>query len=45
MKEDFVFQENENYNLRSVTHLANRSITAHTAHFGNDAITNLEPKV
>ena len=43
MKEDFAFQENENYNLRSVTHLANRNV--HTAHFGNDAITNLEPKV
>ena len=43
MKEVFIFQENENYNLRSGTHLPNRNI--HTAHSGTDTITNLEPKV
>ena len=42
MKEIFIFQENENYSFRSGTHLTNRNI--HTAHFGNDTITNLEPK-
>ena len=39
MKEVFIFQENENYNLTSGTHLINRNI--HTAHFGTDTITNL----
>ena len=43
MKEVFIFQENENYNLRSGTHLMNRNI--HTAHFGTDTITNLGPKI
>ena len=43
MKEIFIFQENENYNLRSGTHLMNRNI--HTAHFGTDTITNLGPKI
>ena len=43
MKEVFIFQENENYNLRSGTHLTNRNI--HTAHFGTDTITNLGPKI
>ena len=41
MNEDFIFQENENYDLRSGTHLANRNM--HTAHFGTDSITNLGP--
>ena len=43
MKEVLIFQENENYNLRSGTHLMN--INIHTSHFGNDTITNLEPKI
>ena len=43
MKEVFVFQENENYDLRSGTHLANRNM--HTTHFETDAITNLGPKL
>ena len=43
LKEVFIFQENENYNLRSGTHLMNRNI--HTAHFGTDTITNLGPKI
>ena len=43
MKEVFIFQENENYNLRSGTHLMNRNI--HTVHFGTDTITNLGPKI
>ena len=42
MKEVFIFHENENYNLRSGTHLMNRNIYA--AHFGTDTITNLGPK-
>ena len=37
MKDFFIFQENEHYNLRSGTHLMNRNI--HTVHFGTD--TNL----
>ena len=41
MNEDFIFQENENYDLRSGTHLANRNM--HTAHFGTDSINNLGP--
>ena len=43
MKEVFVFQENENYDFRSGTHLANSNM--HTAHFGTGAITNLGPKL
>ena len=43
MKEVFIFQENENYNLRSGTHLTNTNI--HTAHFGTDTLTNLGPKI
>ena len=39
----FIFQENENYNLRSGTHLMNRNI--HTTYFGTDTITNLGPKI
>ena len=37
MKEVFIFQENQNYNLRSGTHLMYRNI--HIAHFGTDTIT------
>ena len=36
MKEVYVFQENENYNIRRGTHLANRNM--HTAHFGTGTI-------
>ena len=43
MKDVFIFQENENYNLRSDTNLTNRNI--HRAHFGTGTITNLEPKI
>ena len=43
MKQVFVFQENENYDLRCGTHLANRNM--HTAHIGTDTITNLRPKL
>ena len=43
MKEVFILQENENYNLRSGRHLTNRNI--HVAHFENDTITNLGPKI
>ena len=43
MKEVFIFQENENYNLRSGTHLTN--INIHTPHFGTDTITNLGRKI
>ena len=43
MKAVFVFQENENCDLSSGTHLANRNM--HTAHFGTDTITNLGPKL
>ena len=43
MEEAFIFQQNENYNLKSGTHLMNRNI--HTAHFGTDTITNLGPKI
>ena len=39
----FIFQENENYNLKSGTHVTNRNI--HTPHFGTDNITNLGPKI
>ena len=38
MKEVFISQENENYNLRNGIHLMNRNI--HTTHFGTDTITN-----
>ena len=39
----FIFQENNNYNLRGGTHLVNRNI--HTVHFGTDTATDLEPKI
>ena len=43
VKKDFVFQENENYDLRSGTALANKNL--HTEYFGTDTITNLGPKL
>ena len=43
MKQVFVFQENENYNLRSGTHLVNRNM--HIAHFETDTIINLGLKL
>ena len=43
MKAIFIFQENENYNLKSGTHPMNRNI--HTAHFETDTITNLGRKI
>ena len=43
MKVVFVFQENENYNLKSCTYLLNRNV--HTVHFGTVTITNLGPKL
>ena len=43
MKEVFVSQKNENYNLRCGTHLTSRNI--YTAHFGTNTITNLGPKI
>ena len=43
MKQVFLFQENENYNLRSGTHLVNRNM--HIAHFETDTIINLGPKL
>ena len=43
MKKIIVFQENENYDLRSDAHPVSNSID--TAHFGTNTITNLGPKV
>ena len=43
MKEVFILQKNENYNLMSGTHLTNKNI--HMTHFGTDTITNLGPKI
>ena len=43
IKEVFIFQGNENDNLRSGTHLTDRNI--HIVHFGTDTITNLGPKI
>ena len=43
MDEDFNFQENESYNLRSGIHLASRNM--HTAHFGTDTVSSLGPKL
>ena len=39
----FCFQENENYDLRSGTHLPNRIM--HTAHFGSENLTNFVSKL
>ena len=43
MKQVFIFQENENYNLVSGTYLTNWNI--HAAHFGIDTVTNLGSKI
>ena len=43
MNEIFNFQETKSYNLRSGIYLASRNI--HTAHFGNDTIFSLGPKL
>ena len=43
VKEVFVSQENEHYNLSSGRYLVKRHM--HTAHFGTEAITNLGPKL
>ena len=43
MNEDFNFQENERYNLRSGVRLASRYM--HTVHFGTDTIPSLGPKL
>ena len=43
MKEVCIFQENENYDFKSGTHLTNRNM--HAVHFGTLTITNLGPKL
>ena len=43
IKKVFIFQENENNDLRSGRRLANRNM--HTAHFGTKTIINLGPKL
>ena len=43
MNEDFNFQENESYNLRSGIHLAMRNM--HTANSGTDTVSSLGPKL
>ena len=43
MKEIFHFQENENYTLRSGTHLASRNMR--TTLFGKETISNLGAKI
>ena len=43
MREIFYFQENENYNLRSGTHLAFRNMR--TTLFGKEAVSNLGAKI
>ena len=43
MDEDFSFQENESYNLRSGIHLGSRNM--HTAHFGTDTTSSVGPKL
>ena len=43
MNEVFSFHENERYNFRSGMHLASRNM--HTAHFDNDTISSLGPKL
>ena len=42
MKEVFIFDENQNHDLRSGTHVVTRNM--HTEHFGTDTITNLGSK-
>ena len=43
MKEIFVFQENETYNLRSGNHLARKNIR--TAQYGIESVSNLGTKL
>ena len=43
MRDIFHFQENENYNLRSGTHLASRNMR--TTLFGKETVSNLEAKI
>ena len=43
MRNIFHFQENENYNLRSGTHLASRNMA--TTLFGKKTVSNLEAKM
>ena len=43
MREIFYFQENENYNLRSGTHLAFRNMR--TTLFGKETVSNLGAKI
>ena len=43
MKEIFKFSENNNYNLRSGTHLIRP--TVHTTHYGTESITNQGAKI
>ena len=43
MKEIFVFQENETYNLRSGNHLARKNIR--TTQYGIESISNLGAKL
>ena len=43
MREIFHFQENENYNLRSGTHLASRNMR--TTLFGKETLSNLGAKI
>ena len=43
MKEIFVFQENETYNLKSGNHLARKNIR--TAKYGIESVSNFEAKL
>ena len=43
MKEIFVFQENETYNLRSRNHLARKNIR--TIQYGTESVSNLRAKL
>ena len=43
MRDIFHFQENENYNLRSGTHLASRNMR--TTLFGKETVSNLGAKM
>ena len=43
MRDIFHFQENENYNLRSGTHLASRNMR--TTLFGKETVSNLGAKI
>ena len=43
MRDIFHFQENENYNVSSRTHLASRNMR--TTLFGKETVSNLEAKI